>query len=111
MPLEIIVDAGKKKGILRQSFLNKVSELEDYLNQQEVISKPVSILSMLKASRQAFYNNNPSYYSLPSRADRNFILRYLSNDENDGSIIKSFVDEDQSKMRISLKIAAHKSED
>ncbi len=105
MPLEIVVDAGKKKGILRQGFLNKVSELEEYLYQQHVISKPVSILSMLKASRQAFYNNNPSYYSLPTRADRNFILRYLSNDENEGSIIKSFVDEDQSKMRISLKVA------
>jgi predicted RND superfamily exporter protein len=105
MPLEIVVDTGKKRGILRQSFLRKVSELEDYLGKQEVISKPVSILSMIKASRQAFYSNNPDFYSLPTRADRNFILRYLNNDESDASILKSFIDEDQSKMRISLKIA------
>lgn len=105
MPLEIVVSTGKKKGILRQGFLKQVSELEDFLDDQEVISKPVSILSMLKASRQAFYNNNPEYYSLPTRADRNFILRYLSGDDNQSSILNSFVDEDQSKMRISLKVA------
>lgn len=105
MPLEIVVDAGKKKGILRQEFLSQVSDLEQFLDEQEVISKPVSILSMLKASRQAFYNGNPEYYSLPTRADRNFILRYLTGDDNQSSILNSFVDKDQSKMRISLKVA------
>lgn len=105
MPLEIVIDTGKKKGVLRQSFLNKVSELEDYLSEQEVISKPVSIVSMLKASRQAFYNNNPDYYDLPTRSDRNFILRYFSGDKSQSALLKSFVDEDQQIMRISLKVA------
>ena len=105
MPLEVVVDAGKKKGVLKQSFLQKVSEFEDFLSEQKVISKPVSIVSMLKATRQAFYNNNPSYYSLPTRSDRNFILRYLTGERNENSILKSFVDEDQQKMRISLKVA------
>ncbi len=105
MPLEIMVDSGKKKGVLQQSFLDKVSELEDFLNQQKYISKPVSIVSMLKASRQAFYNNNPDYYSLPTRSDRNFILRYFSGDKSQSSLLKSFVDEDQQIMRISLKVA------
>ena len=77
MPLEIVVDSGKKRGVLRQSFLEKVNELEEYLMAQKYISKPVSIVGMLKASRQAFYNNNPDYYSLPTRSDRNFILRYF----------------------------------
>jgi hypothetical protein len=105
MPLEIVVDSGKKKGILRQSFLDKVNELEESLAQEHVISKPVSIISMLKASRQAFYNNNPAYYSLPTKADRNFILRYLTDGGSESSLLKSFVDEDQSKMRISFKVA------
>lgn len=105
MPLEIVVDSGKKKGILQQRFLTKVSELEDFLGQQKHISKPVSIVSMLKASRQAFYNNNPDYYSLPTRSDRNFILRYFSGDKSQSALLKSFVDEDQQIMRISLKVA------
>jgi predicted RND superfamily exporter protein len=106
MPLEIVVDSGKKKGVLRQSFLEKVNELEEYLMAQKYISKPVSIVGMLKASRQAFYNNNPDYYSLPTRSDRNFILRYFSGgDQSQSSLLKSFVDDDQQMMRISLKVA------
>lgn len=105
MPLEIVIDAGKKKGVLRQSFLAKVDELENFLNEQKFISKPVSIVSMIKASRQAFYNNNPDYYDLPTRSDRNFILRYFSGGQSETSLLKSFVDEDQQKMRVSLKVA------
>ncbi len=105
MPLEIIIDTGKKKGILRQEFLTKVDELEDHLQQNKHVSKPVSIITMLKASRQAFYNNNPEYYDLPTKTDRNFILRYFSDDAGQAGIVKSFVDSTQSKMRISLKVA------
>ncbi len=105
MPLEIVVDSGKKKGVLRQSFLTKVSELEDFLSEQKVFSKPVSIVSMLKASRQAFYNGNPDYYSLPTKSDRNFILRYFSGDKTQSDALRTFVDEDQQTMRISLKVA------
>ncbi len=106
MPLEIVVDSGKKKGILKQSFLKKVNELEDFLKEQKHISKPVSLVSMLKASRQAFYNNNPAYYDLPTKSDRNFILRYLSNEEGEsGGLLRAFVDSTQQKMRISLKVA------
>lgn len=105
MPLEIIVDSGKKRGVLNQDFLEKVNELENFLNQQKHISKPISIVSMLKASRQAFYNNNPEYYALPTKSDRNFILRYFSGDKSQSSLLKAFVDDDQQKMRISLKVA------
>lgn len=105
MPLEIVIDAGKKKGVLRQSFLQKVNELEIFLSEHKFISKPVSIVSMIKASRQAFYNNNPDYYDLPTRSDRNFILRYFSGGQSETSLLKSFVDEDQQKMRVSLKVA------
>ena len=105
MPLEIVVDSGKKKGVLRQSFLAKVNELEEFLSEQKHISKPVSIVSMIKASRQAFYNNNPDFYDLPTRSDRNFILRYFSGDQNQSSLLRSFVDENQQKIRVSLKVA------
>ena len=105
MPLEIIVDSGKKKGILKQSFLKKVDEFEQFLSEQKYLSKPVSIISLFKAARQAFYNNNPNYYSLPSKADRNFILRYLTGNNEETSFLKSFVDKDKQKMRISLKVA------
>jgi predicted RND superfamily exporter protein len=43
---------------------------------------------------------------LPTRSDRNFILRYFSGgDQSQSSLLKSFVDDDQQMMRISLKVA------
>ena len=105
MPLEIVIDTHKKRGILRQDFLQKADELEQYLGNQKYISKPVSIVSFMKAARQAFYNNNPKYYDLPNRGDRNFILRYLIGKKGNTDMLHSFMDTTLSKMRISLKVA------
>jgi len=105
MPLEIVVDSGKKKGVLRQSFLEQVNELEMFLGDQEFISNPVSVVNMIKAARQAFYNNNPDYYDLPTKSDRNFILKYFTGEQDQELLLKAFVDQDQQIMRISMKVA------
>jgi uncharacterized protein len=105
MPLEIFIDTKKRNGILRQDFLEKVDALESHLDANPHLSTPVSVVSLLKAVRQTFYNDNPAYYALPNRQDRNFILRYFTNNENQKSLLESFVDSSRQKMRISLKMA------
>lgn len=105
MPLEIVVDTHKKKGILKVNTLKKLNDLEQFLAKQKDISTPVSVLSFLKAARQAFYNNNPKYYALPNKQDRNFILRYFGKDSTGTQLLKSFMDKDMTKMRVSLKVA------
>ena len=66
-------------------------------------------MSFVKASRQAYYNNNPSFYSLPNQRDQGFILRYLSSGYGDNikneNISKSYVDSLGQKIRISINIA------
>lgn len=105
MPLEIVVDTHKKKGILKANTLKKLDKLEQFLGEQKDISTPVSIVSFLKAARQSFYNNNPKFYALPTRQDRNFILRYFGKDSTGTQLLKSFMDKDMTKMRVSLKVA------
>ncbi len=105
MPLEIVIDTKSKKGVMELDFLYKVDLLESHLDSNQHISKPVSIVSMLKASRQAFYNNNPAYYALPNRHDKNFIFRYLSGSDTEQEMLKSFTDGDRQKMRISMNVA------
>jgi predicted RND superfamily exporter protein len=105
MPLEVLIDTREKRGVVRLSTLRKVEQLENFLDSIPAISKPVSILSMVKAARQAYYNGSPAYYSLPSQRDYNFILRYLRQEENKQSILKNFTDEDLQQMRVSLKVA------
>jgi len=105
MPLEIIVDLGQRKGVTNIDDLKKVEEFEDFLAAQKDISKPVSIVSFIKAARQAYYNNAPSFYGLPNNRDKAFILRYFRNQSDSSGLLKSFVDSTGQIMRISLKIA------
>ena len=105
MPLEVMVDTGRKRGIVQLNTLRKVEELESFLDSIPAISKPISVADMIKAVRQAYYNNNPDFYSLPTQRDFNFILRYLKQEEGNADVLSSFADADMQKMRISLKVA------
>ncbi len=105
MPLEIIIDTGTKKGVQNLKNLRAIDELETFLDSIEYISQPVSAVSFIKAARQAFYNNNEAFYSIPNNRDAGFILRYLKEENDDQNIAKSFVDSTGQKLRISLKVA------
>lgn len=105
MPLEIIIDFGKPKSTINARNLRKVDRLEKALDPLENISSPVSIVSFAKAVRQAFYNGNERFYGLPSPSDRNVILSYLSNRQDESNFLDSFVDSTGQVMRVSLKIA------
>ena len=105
MPLEIIIDTGRPKGVHDLKNLTVIDEFEQFLQDQKYISKPVSVVSFIKAMRQAFYNNNPDWYSLPNKRDRNFILRYFNKEWEESSLLSAFVDSTNQIMRISLKVA------
>lgn len=105
MPLEVVVDTGKKRGVIDVRNLRKIDELEEFLHAQKDISKPVSIVSFVKAAKQAFYNNNPARYQLPDNREKNFILAYMKNQSDSSGLFNSFVDEDLQVMRISLQVA------
>ena len=105
MPLEVLIDTNRKKGVIQQQALQKVDQFEHFLDSLPHISTPVSLVSFVKAARQAFYNNNPAYYSLPNSYDRNFILRYFQGQSDDSGLFDSFVDSTGQRMRISLNIA------
>lgn len=105
MPLEIVIDTGKKKGAKNLKNLKTIDEFESFLDSLEYVSQPISIVSFIKASRQAFYNDSPSKYALPTNRDKNFILRYLGKDSSQQGLINAFVDDDGRKVRVSLKIA------
>lgn len=105
MPLEMVVDTGRPKGLRNMKTLKKIEELEQFLGAQKDISDPISIISFVKAARQAFYNGNPDRYALPSQQESSFILRYMSNQSDNSGLFKSFVDSTLQTMRISLQVA------
>lgn len=104
MPLEVIVDTGTKKGVQNLGNLRKINEFEVWLDSLDGISQPVSVVSFIKAARQAFYNHSPAFYSIPNNRESAFILRYLKEESDEGGIAKSFVDSTGQLIRISLKM-------
>ncbi len=107
LPLEMMVEfrTKKKRPILDVKNLQKIETFETFLDSIPVMSKPLSVLSFIKASKQAFYNGNPEKYSLPSKTEGAFIMRYMKGETDNSGLFKSFVDSTFSKMRISCQIA------
>jgi len=94
MPLEIMIDTKRKKGVMKLSTLKRMEELEQTIDEIPELSKPVSIVSLVKYSKQAYYNGNPEYYELPTAQEQGFILSYAKNAAkgNDENMMKSYVD-------------------
>ncbi len=105
MPLEIEVNTGKRRGVLNIKNLEKIEEFESFIDSISVVSRPISVVSLVKASKQAFYNYNPKKYSLPSKAESGYILRYMKGQTDNSGLLKSFVDSTFTRMRISMQIA------
>lgn len=107
MPLEVVVEfiTKKRRPVLDVKNMQKVEEFENFLDSLPEVSRPLSVLSLIKASKQAFYNNNPERYSVPTKNEGAFILRYMKGQSDTSGLFKSFVDSTFTKMRISSQIA------
>ncbi len=94
MPLEILIDTGRKKGVLKSSTLKKLNELEEEIAEYPELSKSLSVLNLVKYSKQAYYNGNPEYYELPTSQEQSFILSYAksSTKKEDNNMLKTYVD-------------------
>ncbi|MDH7913373.1 efflux RND transporter permease subunit [Winogradskyella sp. SYSU M77433] len=92
MPLEIMVDTKRKKGVMKLATLKRINELEELINETPELSRPISVVSLVKYSKQAYYNGNPKYYQLPTSQENSFILSYAKNSNSDVDLLKNFVD-------------------
>jgi predicted RND superfamily exporter protein len=94
MPLEIMIDTKRKKGVMKLSTLKRMEELEQTIEEIPELSKTMSIVNLVKYSKQAYYNGNPEYYELPTSQEQTFILSYAKNatKNNKDNLMKSYVD-------------------
>ena len=106
MPFEISIDTKKKNGVLKLSTINRIEQLQKVLAEYPEFSEPLSVAEVVKYAKQAFYNGDPEMYSIPNNQEKNFILSYLPNLENNNkSILNSFVDTNMQITRISIQMA------
>lgn len=92
MPLEIIVDTKRKKGVMKLSTLKRMDRLNEIIDEIPELSPSVSVVNLIKYSKQAYYNGNPKYYQLPTNQERSFILSYTKNSNANSDLLNNFVD-------------------
>lgn len=104
MPLEIMVDTKKPQGVMQLTTFRKIEQLEESLKVYPELSRPTSLLDLLKFSKQAFYNGFERYYTLPNNREKNFILQYATEGEENVDMLHSFLDSTRQATRISIRV-------
>ncbi len=103
MPLEIIVDTKKPNGVMQLSTFQKLDQLENKLEEYPELSQSLSMLNLMKFAKQAFYNGDVRYFSLPNNYERNFIMTYAMQGEENAGLLHSFLDSARQVTRISIR--------
>ncbi len=92
MPVEFLIDTKRKKGVMKLATLKRLDKIEEAINEIPELSKPMSLVGLIKYTKQAYYNGNPKYYQLPTNQEKNFILSYAKDANTNNELMKSFVD-------------------
>lgn len=93
MPVEIMIDTKRKRGVMKLSTLRRMDDLQTELAEIPQLSKPVSVVNLIKYSKQAYYNGNPEFFDLPTAQEQGFILSYAKKSAaGSQNLMKSYVD-------------------
>ena len=100
MPVEIVVDTKTPKGVLKPVTLKRMNQLEEMIEDIPELSSPVSVVNLVKYSKQAFYNGLPKYYQLPTSQENTFIMDVARKSSGNSNLLKTFVDSTGQTARI-----------
>lgn len=92
MPVEIVIDSKRPRGILKPATLKRMDRLGQVIEDTPELSKPISVVNLVKYSKQAFYSGIPKYYQLPTSQENTFITDVARKSSNNANLLKSFVD-------------------
>ena len=92
MPLEILIDTKKEKGVMKLSTLKRMDKINEVIESFPELSRPVSVVNLVKYSKQAYYKGNPKYYQLPTAQEQSYIFEYTKNSDGNSNMLNNFVD-------------------
>ena len=111
MPLEIVVDTKKKKGVTNSlKTFERMDEFSAVIAADSNMSRPLSVVEGLKFAKQAFYDNDSSSYAAPSEFDMAFLAPILKTKTGgktkDGAakLLNGFIDGTKQYARISVSM-------
>ena len=117
MPLEIVIDSKKKNGLTKSlKPLEKIDELDYFLQEQPELGKSLGLLDGIKFAKQAFYDGDSLAYAIPTGTEMAFIAPYIAPKPIDSTkpksvtakgpetLLNKFIDKDKKATRISVNM-------
>lgn len=110
MPLEIVIDSKKRKGIRGLKPFYKVDSLATYIASLKEMNRPLSLSEGLKFATQGFNDNDSNNYRMPGDFEAVFLNDYLNQKNPSGKnglskLLSSFIDTSKRYTRISVSMA------
>ncbi len=114
MPLEVVVDSKKKKGLQRS--MQPIENIEtfcNYIDSNPNTAKPLSFVDGLKFSRQAYYDGDSNSFTIPNGLGEMALMSdYMQPDsatanqskKGIGSLMNNFIDSNRQLARISINM-------
>lgn len=110
MPIEIVVDTKRPKGVLKPATLKRLDQLGTVILEIPELSRPISVVDIVKYSKQAFYSGIPKYYQLPTTQENTFIMDVARKSSGQSNMLNGFVDSTGQVARITTYIKDVKTE-
>jgi uncharacterized protein len=114
MPLEIVVDTKKPKGVTSSlKTFERIDEFSSLIAADTNMARPLTVVEGLKFAKQAFYDGDSLSYAAPSEFDMPFLgplLKAKSDTTNSaskagfGKLINGFIDTSKRYTRISINM-------
>lgn len=92
VPVEIWIDSKRENGIVKPATLQRMNRLQKTIEEIPELAPPISVVNAVKFAKQAYYNGNPNYFSLPTSQENSFIYPYLKNTNENNQLINGYVD-------------------
>lgn len=115
MPLEIILDTRQKNGLRRNALQNfkNMDSLAQFIAARPEMARPISIVEGMKFAKQAFFDGDSTYYSVPDEYVMPALNQYFNVRPAEGGgtansfsrIVASFMDSTRQEARISVNMA------
>jgi len=110
MPLEIVVDSKKRRGLRGLKPFYKVDSLAMYIASKKEMNRPLTLSEGLKFATMGFNDNDSNNYRMPGDFEAVFLNDYLnqkSGNSNGGlsKMLSSFIDTSKRFTRISVSMA------
>lgn len=104
MPFEVRIDALKPDRAISAATLRRIDQLQDSLAAYDEFARPVSMVEVIKFTKQGYYGGMESKYALPSNSERGFILSYDGGEEEGTGLLHTFIDSTRQVTRVSVQM-------